>query len=134
MDRYEDRAALLADGGHDLDDARSMLRTDARIAAVSQVEGLGIERVDLDQRLRTVTGEAGAKPGASHAVPLIAQAAGVEQKRELSAGSLPQGRRLRRDEARLAFRGAEAARGKQSRDRLAPGSRGPEGRLKGVVF
>src|SRR5262249_56874377 len=50
-----------------------------------------------------------AQPRSRQGMPLVAQAAGVQTKREFLAGRDPGRRRLDRDEARLAVRRVEAA-------------------------
>src|SRR5947207_5091720 len=92
-----------------------MPRVDAGEAAVGKRVRLGVERMDFQKRLRLVRAELRALAAPRHAVPLVAEAAGVEPQRIFGAGLLAQRGRLRRDETGLAIRRAEAAVGEQSR-------------------
>src|SRR6266566_5003566 len=86
-----------------------MPRMDAGEAVVGQPVRLGVERMDLQKRLWLVGAELRALAAPGHAVPLVAEAAGVEPQRIFGAGLLAQRGRLRRDETGLAIRRAEAA-------------------------
>src|SRR5262245_58778553 len=91
-----------------------MLRTHAREAVVREPIRLGVERMDLHERLGPVCAEAWAQARSCHTVPLIAQAAGIEMEWKLRVGRLTQRGLLQRDEARLTVRGGEAAVGEQA--------------------
>ena len=100
---------------HDLERAGAVPRADPGEAVVRKSVVLGVERMDFEKRLRLVRAELRALAGARHAVPLVAQAAGVEAQRIFGAGRLAQGRRFRRDETGLAVGRAEMAVGEQAR-------------------
>ena len=65
--------------------------------------------MNFDERLGQMRSQTRAQPGASHGVPLVADAAGIEQEREGRIGCGYQRRRLRCDEAALEVGREEAA-------------------------
>ena len=109
-------------------------RTRAKPSVREQM-GLGVERVDFQERLGAMPAKLRAFAGAGHAVPLVAQAAGVEPQRKFRADWLAQRRRLRRDEARLAVGRRKSAGGKQPRRAAGfAGAHRPLHRLERVVI
>ena len=86
-----------------------MARRDAREAARGQPASARVIGMHLDERLRAMQREARALSAARHRVPLVAHAAGVEAERKIVRRRVPQGRCVRRHEARLAVGREEAA-------------------------
>ena len=82
--------------------------------AIAQATRQRIIGVQLDQRLRSMTGEAHRLSRPRHGVPLVADAAGVEAERPLGARRMHGCARRRRDEARAAIAMIEAAVGKEA--------------------
>src|SRR5215207_924683 len=109
MDWRKDRAALLRGRCHDPERAGAVPGADPREAVVRKSVALGVERVDFEEWLGLVRGELRALARSRHAVPLVAQAAGVEAQRVFGAGRLAKGRRLGRDETGPAVGRAEMA-------------------------
>src|SRR3954452_23689575 len=114
MDRYEKRAGPLVLAHNDFHDASAMRGGDPRPAAFGEVSAVGILRMNLHEWLRQMRGQPRAHAGPRHAVPLVADAAGVETERVGGGGGFSERGRLDGDKLCLAIGREEIAAGEET--------------------